>query len=59
MRVVAELVTQDAEGAWRVAEAASDVGGGLLVNEVSTESFVLALQRKLRGEEEILVARCS
>ena len=57
LRVVAELITQDAEGAWGIAEAAGDVGGGLFLDEVSTEGFVLALHGELRGEEEVLVAR--
>ena len=56
MRVVAELVTQDAEGAGRIAEAAGDVGGGLVLDEVSTEGFILALHGELRGQEEVLVA---
>src|ERR1035437_5802512 len=58
LRVVAELITQDAEGAGGIAEATGDVGGGLLSEEVSTEGFVLALHGELRGEEEVLVARC-
>jgi hypothetical protein len=56
--IVAELMAEDAEGAGGVAEAASDVGGGLLIDEVSTEGFVLALQGELGGEEEVVVARC-
>ena len=58
MRVVAELITQDAEGTRRVAEAAGDVAGGFHIDEVSAEGFVLALQGELRGQEEVLVARC-
>lgn len=58
MRVVAELITQDAEGAWGIAEAAGDIGGGLLLDKVSTEGFVLALHGELRRQEEVLVARC-
>jgi len=57
IRVVSELMAEDAEEAWGVAEAAGDVCRGLLIDEVSTESFVLALQGELRGEEEVLVAR--
>jgi hypothetical protein len=57
LRVVAELITQDAEGAGGIAEAAGDVGGRLVLNEVSTEGFILALHGELRGEEEVLVAR--
>jgi hypothetical protein len=58
LRVVAELITQDAEGAWGIAEAAGDVGGGFLPEEVSTEGFVLTLHGELRGQEEVPVARC-
>ena len=58
LRVVAELITQDAEGTRRVTEATGDVGRGLLLDEVSTEGFILALHGELRGEEEVLVAGC-
>src|SRR5260370_40093480 len=58
LRVVAELITQDAGGAGGIAEAAGGVGGGLLLDEVSTQGFVLALDGELRGEEEVLVAKC-
>jgi hypothetical protein len=57
LRVVAELITQDAEGTWGIAEAAGDVGGRLLVEEVSAEGFILALHGELGGEEEILITR--
>ena len=52
-------MTQDAEGAWGVAEAAGDVGGGLLVEEVSAEGFILALHGELGGKEEVPIARRS
>jgi hypothetical protein len=58
LRVVAELITQDAEGAGGIAEAAGDIGGGLVLEEVSTEGFILALHGELRGEEEVLVGGC-
>ena len=58
LRVVAELITEDAKGARGIAEAAGDIGGGLLIDEVSTQGFVLALHGELRGEEEVLVAKC-
>ena len=57
MRVVAELITHDAEGTGGIAEAAGDVGGRLLLDEVSTQGFVLALHGELRRQEEVLVAR--
>jgi hypothetical protein len=55
--IVAELMAKDTEGAGGVTETTGDVGRWLLINEVGTEGFVLALQRELRGKEEILVAR--
>ena len=45
--VVAELMTEDAKSAQGVAETASDVAGGFLIDEVSAEGFVLALQGEL------------
>ena len=41
---MAELIAEDAEEAGGVPEAAGDVGGRLLIDEVGTEGFVLALQ---------------
>ena len=58
MRVVAELITQDAEGAGGIAEAAGDVAGGLLIDEIGAEGFVLALQGELGGKEEVVVVGC-
>jgi hypothetical protein len=58
LRVMPELITEDAEGAWGVAEAAGDIAGWLLIDEAGAEGFVLTLQRELRGKEEILVSRC-
>jgi hypothetical protein len=55
--IVPELIAEHAEGAWRVPEAASDVAGGLVIDEEGTEGLVLALQGELRGEEEVLVSR--
>jgi hypothetical protein len=39
----AEGMAQHAESAGRIAEAPGDLGGGLLVEEVSAQGFVLAL----------------
>ena len=58
MRVVAELMAEYAEGAGGIAEAAGDIGGGLVLDEVSTEGFILALHGELRGQEEVSAARC-
>jgi hypothetical protein len=49
--VVAELVAQDAKRPGRIAEAARDICGPLLVDEEGTERLVLALER-FRGREE-------
>ncbi len=51
--VVSELIAQDAEGPWGVAEAACDFGRGKLVYEVSPEGFVLVLGEGVRGQEEL------
>jgi hypothetical protein len=58
LRIVAELMAEDAEETGGVAEAAGAVAGGFLIDEVSAEGFVLALQGELRGKEEVPVARC-
>jgi hypothetical protein len=57
VRVVTELMAEDAESAGGVAETAGDVSGSLLLNEVGAEGLILALQRELRREEELLVGR--
>ena len=56
--IVTELMAEDAEGAGGIAKAAGDVDGGLLIDEVGAEGFILALQRELGGQEEALVAQC-
>ena len=50
--VVAELMTEDAEGPRCVAEAASDLVGGELLDEVGAEGLVLSLERRFGGQEE-------
>jgi len=50
-RVVAELMTEDAEGAGRIVEAARRFGGRELLDEVGAEGFVLAMER-LFGERK-------
>ena len=42
-----ELVTQDAERAWGVAEAGGGLLGGELLDEIGAEGFVLAVERAL------------
>ena len=49
---MAELMTQDAERARGVAEAGGDLVGGELFDEIGAESFVLAVEGVLGGEEE-------
>jgi len=56
--VVAELMAEDAEGARGVTEAAGYVAGGLLIDEIGAEGFVLALQGELGGKEEVVVVGC-
>lgn len=51
--VMAELMTEDAKGAGRVAESACDLVGGPLLDEVRAEGFVLTLERCFRGQEEL------
>ena len=49
---VAELMTEDAEGAGGIAEAPGDFEGGESFDEVGAEGFVLTLERVIGGEEE-------
>ncbi len=50
--LVAELVTEDAKGARRVAEGAGDLVGGAAFDEVRAQGFVLAMEGFLGLEEE-------
>ncbi len=50
--IVAELMTQDAEGAGRITEVPSRFDGRESFDEVGAEGFVLAMQRLFGGEEE-------
>jgi len=50
--VMAELVAEDAQGIVGVAEAASDLWAGQLLDEKGTQGLVLALGRGLGAEEE-------
>jgi hypothetical protein len=51
---VAKAVAQDAEGAWRIPEATSNVGGGKSFGKVDAKGFELALFGVLGGREELL-----
>jgi hypothetical protein len=53
VRFLTELVAEHAEGAGGVAEAVSDLMGGLSFDEEGAEGFILALERLLGGAEEI------
>ncbi len=55
--VVAELRAEDAERPGRVAEAGSDLLGGQLVDEVSAERLVLAVEWLLRYQKEAGLVR--
>jgi hypothetical protein len=50
--MVAEGVAQDPEGAWGVAEGASDVLGGAALDEKGAEGLILAVFRDSRFKEE-------
>ena len=52
---VPKLMAEDAKSALGVAETASYLDGGLLFDEEGAESFILALQGKLGGKEEMPV----
>jgi hypothetical protein len=52
LRVVAELMAQDAEGAGGIAEPPRRLGGRQLFDEVGAEGFVLAMERRFGGDEE-------
>jgi len=51
--VVAELVTEDAQGVGGVTEAAGDLRAGQFLNEEGAESFVLSMERRFGAEEEL------
>jgi len=51
--IVAELVAEDAEGAGGVGEATGDLGAGELIDEVSAEGFVLAVEGDFGGKKEL------
>jgi hypothetical protein len=55
--LMAELVTEDAESAWGVIEAAGDLGRRQLVQEVGAEGFVLALEWRFGRQKEFGLAR--
>jgi hypothetical protein len=55
--LMAELMTEDAESAWGVIEAASDLGRRQLVQEVGAEGFVLALEWRFGRQKEFGLAR--
>src|SRR5271157_5490652 len=50
--IVAELVTQDAEGAWGIAETVGDFCRRQLLHEINAQGFVLALGSGIWGAEE-------
>jgi hypothetical protein len=50
---VTELMAQDAERTWRIAETGGDLVGGELFDEIGAEGFVLAVQGVLGSEEEV------
>jgi hypothetical protein len=55
--VVGELVAEHTEGAWRVSEGTGDLGGRKLLDEVSAQGLILALEGIFGSEEETGVGR--
>jgi hypothetical protein len=51
--IVAELVAEDAQGAGGVGEATSNLRARELLDEVSAEGFVLAVEGDFRDKEEL------
>ena len=52
LRVMAELVAEDAETAGRVAKELGSFGGEEILDKEGTQRLVLAMQGLLGGEEE-------
>jgi hypothetical protein len=57
--IMAELMTEDAESAWRVIEATGGLRRRHLIQEVGPEGFVLAVERRFGCEKELGLARIS
>jgi hypothetical protein len=55
--LMAELMTEDAESAWGVIEAAGDLGRRQFIQKIGAEGFVLAVKRGFRSEEKLSLAR--
>ena len=51
--IATKLVTEDAKGAGGIGEAAGDLSGRKLVDEISAEGFVLSLGGRLGSREEL------
>jgi hypothetical protein len=51
--IVAELMTENAKRTGGIAEALRDLGGRKLVDEVSTQRFILAMRGRLGSCEEL------
>jgi hypothetical protein len=54
--LMAELITEDAESAWGVIEAAGDLGRRKLIQKIGAEGFVLAVKGGFGSEEELSLA---
>ena len=48
-----ELMTQNTQEAWRVAETPRDVAGGGSLDEAGLQGFILSMQRLFGAEEEL------
>ena len=51
--IVAELMAEDPKGPVGIAEATGDFDRTELIDEVGAEGFVLPLEGRFRGEEEV------
>jgi hypothetical protein len=59
VRIVAELIAEDAESVGGVAEASGDLRAGQFFDEEGPQRFVLAMQRGFGAKEELGLVRIS
>ena len=54
--IVPELMTQNTQEAWRVAETPRDFAGGGFLDETGPQGFILSMKRFFGAEEELLLS---
>jgi hypothetical protein len=59
VRVVAELIAEDAEGVGGVSETAGDLWARQLLDEEGAQGLVLAMEWRFGAEEELGIVRIS